>query len=241
MRILAIDASGQVASVALLTDETLAAEYTIDYKKTHSQTLLPMIDEIMRMIEMEPDELDAIAVSAGPGSFTGLRIGAATAKGLAMSLNKKIIAVPTLDMLAYNYMGTEHLICPMMDARRNQVYTGLYECKQDKVLPLSRQTACSIDELIDNVNSMCRTTIFLGDGITVFRELLKERLTIPYLFAPPHLVKQRAGSLAVAALHYYIEGKYLSSAEFVPEYLRLSQAERELKEKQNADQTNEQG
>ncbi len=114
MKILAIDSSGLVASAALIADGVLVAEYTVDYKKTHSQTLLPMVDEILRMTEQDLEGIDAVAVSGGPGSFTGLRIGAATAKGLGLALEKPVIGVPTVDALAYNLYGTERLICPMM-------------------------------------------------------------------------------------------------------------------------------
>ncbi len=127
MKILALDSSGLVASVALMEDDNLIAEYTVQYKKTHSQTLLPMLEEIARMVELELSTVDAIAVAAGPGSFTGLRIGSATAKGLAFALNKPIVPVPTVDGLAYQMYGARALVCPIMDARRSQVYTGIYE------------------------------------------------------------------------------------------------------------------
>ena len=131
MRILALDSSGLVASVAVAEadgkEEQLIAEYTVNYKKTHSQTLLPMLDEVAKMTELDMESIDAIAVAAGPGSFTGLRIGSATAKGLGLALNKPLIAVPTLEGLAYNLCGTEAVVCPIMDARRGQVYTVIYE------------------------------------------------------------------------------------------------------------------
>lgn len=126
MKIIALDSSGLVASVALLEDDILVAEYTTNFKKTHSQTLLPMLDEIVKMTEWNAAEVDAIAVAGGPGSFTGLRIGSATAKGLGLAWKKPVISVPTVDALAYNLYGTESYICPLMDARRNQVYTGVY-------------------------------------------------------------------------------------------------------------------
>ena len=127
MKILALDSSGLVASVAVVENDNLIAEYTMNHKKTHSQTLVPMLDEIRNMIELDMQTIDAIAVAAGPGSFTGLRIGSATAKGLGLALNKPLISVPTVDGLAYNLYGSDKVICPLMDARRNQVYTGLYE------------------------------------------------------------------------------------------------------------------
>ena len=127
MRILGVDSSGMVASVALVEDDLLVAEYSVNYKKTHSQTLLPMLDEIVKMTELDLNTIDAIAVAAGPGSFTGLRIGAATVKGLGLALEKPVISVPTCHGLAYNLWGSDKLICPIMDARRSQVYTGIYE------------------------------------------------------------------------------------------------------------------
>ena len=127
MRILALDSSGLVASVAVVEDDQLIAEYTVNYKKTHSQTLLPMLDEIVKMTELDLDTIDAIAVSGGPGSFTGLRIGSATAKGLGLALKKPLIHIPTLEGLAYNLCGSADIVCPIMDARRGQVYTGIYE------------------------------------------------------------------------------------------------------------------
>ena len=122
MKILGLDSSGLVASVAIVEDNDLKGEYTVNYKKTHSQTLLPMLDEVAKMIELDLNSIDAIAVSGGPGSFTGLRIGSATAKGLGLALNKPIISVPTLEGIACNFYGTDAIICPMMDARRQQVY-----------------------------------------------------------------------------------------------------------------------
>ncbi len=126
MKILSIDSSGLVASVAVTDDDILIAEYTICYKKTHSQTLVPMMDEIRRMTDLDLNSIDAIAVAKGPGSFTGLRIGSATAKGLGLALEKPIIPVPTVDGLAYRCYCTDKRGCPLMDARRSQVYTGIY-------------------------------------------------------------------------------------------------------------------
>lgn len=131
MKILALDSSGLTASVAVIEDENLMGEYTMNYKKTHSQTLLPMLDELAKMIELDLQSIDAIAVAGGPGSFTGLRIGSATAKGLGLALDKPIVHVPTVDGLAYNLWGHKDFVCPLMDARRNQTYTGLYEFTAD--------------------------------------------------------------------------------------------------------------
>lgn len=231
MKILGIDSSGLVASVALVSDDIMVAEYTINYKKTHSQTLLPMLDEIVQMIGLPLDEIDAIAVAAGPGSFTGLRIGSSTAKGLGLALNKPIVSVPTVDGLAYNLFGTDKLICPIMDARRNQVYTGLYEFLEDELKVLCEQKPVAIDEIVEEINKRNREVIFLGDGVPVYKERIKEMIDVPYLYAPAHLSKQRAGAIATLGGIYYREGKAETAAAHQPVYLRLSQAERELAEK----------
>ena len=164
MRVLAIDSSGLTATVAVVEETQTVAEYTINYKKTHSQTLLPMIDEVVKMTELDLGTIDAIAVAGGPGSFTGLRIGSATAKGLGLALNKPLIHVPTVDGLAYNVFGCEDIICPIMDARRNQVYTGIYTFSKkagekegrNLVEPvfqvIKMQMAVSIEELAERLN-----------------------------------------------------------------------------------------
>ncbi|MBR4581521.1 MAG: tRNA (adenosine(37)-N6)-threonylcarbamoyltransferase complex dimerization subunit type 1 TsaB [Lachnospiraceae bacterium] len=245
MKILAMDSSGNVASVAILEGDVLKAEYTIDYKKTHSQTLLPMLDEIKRMTESDLEDIDAIAVATGPGSFTGLRIGAATAKGLGLALNKPIIPVPTTDALAFNMYGHNGLICPIMDARRNQVYTGLYgfisaggECdtcdsKENyyEFIRIKETSAMSIEELCSLINERHEEVIFLGDGVPVYRKRIDELLTVPYMFAPAHLSRQHAGSVGMLGLELFAAGKYESAAQHSPKYYRVSQAERERKEK----------
>lgn len=230
MKVLALDSSGLVASVAVVEDENLLAEYTVNYKKTHSQTLLPMLDEIASMIELDLKTIDAIAVAAGPGSFTGLRIGSATAKGLGLALDKPIISVSTVEALAYNLFDTESLICPVMDARRNQTYTGIYSFENGEFMEVSAPEATGVGELLEKLNAIGKKVIFLGDGVTVFREIIKEKLKVPFLFAPAHLNKQRAGAVGVCACRYFAEGRVETAREHQPEYLRLSQAERERME-----------
>jgi tRNA threonylcarbamoyladenosine biosynthesis protein TsaB len=231
MRILALDSSGLVASVAIAAEEGLLAEYTINYKKTHSQTLLPMLDEIVAMVGLDLSEIDAIAVTAGPGSFTGLRIGSATAKGLGFALDKPIIPVPTVDGLAYNFYGTDKMICPIMDARRNQVYTGLYEFVDDKLVVISPQKAVDMEELIDEINQIGRHTIFLGDGVPIHKDNIIESIKTGYTFAPIHMDRQRAGSIAALGLELFKVGLVESATEHQPIYLRMSQAEREREER----------
>ncbi len=232
MKILAIDSSGMTASAAVLEDGLLRAEYTVNYKKTHSQTLLPMIQEIVRMTELDLNSLDAIAVAGGPGSFTGLRIGSATAKGLGLALDKPLISVPTVDALAYNFCGTKGLICPMMDARRSQVYTGLYRFRGEEFQVVLPQRAEALEEMTARLNEMGEPVILLGDGASAYEEKLKELLQVPWILAPAHLNRQRAGAVAALGAKYFAEGRTETAWEHKPEYLRLSQAERERREKE---------
>lgn len=230
MKILALDSSGLVASVALVEDEALLAEYTVNYKKTHSQTLLPMLNEIAQMIELDLKSVDAIAVAGGPGSFTGLRIGSATAKGLGLALDKPLISVPTVDALAYNLCGSDAYICPIMDARRNQVYTGIYRFESEKFTTVMEQVPLAVDELAAKLNELGQKVILLGDGVPVYREILDGMLTVEHQYAPAHQNRQRASAVAVLAQQYIADGKTETAAEHKPDYLRLSQAERERAE-----------
>lgn len=233
MKILGLDSSGLVASVAIVEDDVLLAEYTTDYKKTHSQTLLPMLDELRNMIELDLESLDAIAIAAGPGSFTGLRIGAATAKGLGLALQKPLVEVPTLEGLAFNLWGTTHLVCPLMDARRNQVYTGIYEFVSEgsgmHLHAVEKQCAIDIAEIIDKLNVMGRKVIFLGDGVPVYRKVIEDQIKVPFSFAPAGSNRQRAANIAALGAVYFAQGKTVSAAQHQPEYLRKSQAEQEGK------------
>ncbi len=229
MRILGIDSSSLVASVAIVTDDVLTAEYTVNFKKTHSQTLLPMFDEVVKLLELDLDSIDAIAVSGGPGSFTGLRIGTATAKGLGLALKKPLIHVPTVDAMAYNLWGSDGLICPIMDARRNQVYTGLYHCKQQLEV-VKAQCAMDMLELIEELNEIGEPVIFLGDGVPIYRKQAEAHMKVPFVFAPAQSNRQRAASVAALGMEYYKQGKSVTAAEFEPDYLRKSQAEREREE-----------
>lgn len=229
MKIIGLDSSGLVASAAIMEDGELLAEYSTNYKKTHSQTLLPMLAELKDMIELDLSSVDAIAIASGPGSFTGLRIGAATAKGLGFALEKPLVEVPTLEGLAYNLWGSSCLICPLMDARRNQVYTGLYEFArkgQDFILQtIQEQCAADIRDVIEKVNALGRETVFLGDGVPVYREALETYTKVPFSFAPAGHNRQRAACIAALGAIYYKQGKTVTAAQHKPEYLRKSQAE----------------
>lgn len=235
MRILALDSSGLVASVAIMEEEQTIAEYTVNYKKTHSQTLLPMLDEIVKMTEMDLNTIDAIAIAGGPGSFTGLRIGSATAKGLGLALGKPLIHVPTLEGLACNLYGYSSLICPIMDARRNQVYTGVYRLSEGEFQVVKEQAAIDVAVLAEQLNALGEAVTFLGDGVPVYREQLEEKLTVPFTFAPANMNRQRAASVGLRGFQYYREGRIETAAEHQPDYLRVSQAERERAERERAE------
>lgn len=247
MLVIGIESSALVASVAIVRDDSLVAEYTMNNAKTHSQTLLPMLDEIVRASGIELRDVDAIAVSRGPGSFTGLRIGSATAKGLGLALDIPIVEVPTLDAMAYNFYGaTEAVVCPIMDARRQEVYSGIYEFAKDglrteasplgyepgvpDMKALMDECAGPLVDVIDKLNAIDRPVIFLGDAVPVYREVIVQRIRVPYTFAPAHLSRQRAGAVAALGTKMLAEGRTVTAADHAPTYLRVSQAEREKKD-----------
>lgn len=227
MKILGIDSSGLTASAAIVSEDILVAEFTVNNKQTHSQTLLPMIDQVVKMSGIGLEELDGIAVAAGPGSFTGLRIGSSTAKGMALALNKPIISVPTLEGMAYRMAGCTGVICPLMDARRNQVYTGIYRVSDNRLECLLEQSAVDILEIVEKINEYSENVVFLGDGVPVHRAVLEERITVPYQFAPLHLNRQSAAAVAALGVVYMAEGRMEDAKDHKPVYLRKSQAERE--------------
>ncbi len=283
MRICAIDSSGLVAGVAISDNGICLAEYDVQYQVTHSKTLMPMLDQVMSRLETSVSDVDAYAVTAGPGSFTGLRIGIATVKGLGLAADRPVAAIPTLEALAYNAYGYDGYVCPIMDARRQQVYAGIYRfdhvdqrdnaaiastdasgsvpvCDINSVdagssrqagLTVSRirvirpQSAMSFDDLCGQLNVLCRDggrVLFIGDGIPVFADRMSELLEVSYDLAPLHLNRQRAGSLAALANLYFgltaderagrgLEGCITDAEGLTPIYLRMSQAERERRQR----------
>ena len=227
MKLLAIESSGLVASAAVFADDTIVAEFTVNNKQTHSQTLLPMIDQVVTMSGIDLKEIDAIATTSGPGSFTGLRIGAATAKGLP------IVPITTLEALAFRLAGREGNICPMMDARRNQVYAGVYRVGDMLLECVTGQKAVSIEDYIAELNDLGDPVTVLGDGVPVFQEKIKQCEGLLYRFCADSVRYQRASSVTALGKKYYEQGRQMKAAEFAPMYLRLSQAERERMEKEN--------
>ena len=231
MKILGIDSSGLVASAAIADEKNIIAEFTVNNKQTQSQTLLPMIEKVVDMSGIELEQIDAIAIAAGPGSFTGLRIGSATAKGIGLALKKPVVSVPTLEGLAYRVSVFDGIICPIMDARRNQVYTGIYKMDKGNLVCLSEQKAVDIHEIMEELEKYDEKVIFLGDGVEVQRETIEKEFKKEYCFAPIHLSKQSAAAVAVLGDIYFNQGKAEDAAEHKPIYLRKSQAEREREER----------
>lgn len=228
MKILALDSTAIVASVALCEDEKLLAEYTIRNGNTHSETLLPMVESILKFFELTPNDIDLFAASAGPGSFTGVRIGAATVKGLAFDTQKPCIGVSTLDALAYNLNHLNGLICPVMNARRKQVYTALFRMENGAAQRLLPDSAIAISELDEILRSYSEPVYLCGDGYDITTELLTHK-TLP---TPERLRHQSAFSVAQVAYKAYLDGVHTTDIEMSPTYLRLSQAERERAERE---------
>ena len=233
MQVLGIESSSLVASVALLKDDMIVAEYTVNYKKTHSQTLLPMLDEIVRMTQTDLKEIDVIALSNGPGSFTGLRIGSATAKGLGLALEKTIVEIGTVEATAYQCFGYNGLICPIMDARRSQVYTGLYRFDaQGNFTEVFGQCALGVEELVEKLNTYPDQVLLLGDGVPVYKEMIEQLAPGRFVYAPAFAARQRAAAVAALGAVRFAQGCAIPAEASAPDYLRKSQAEREMEEKE---------
>lgn len=230
MKILAIDTSATAASVAVVDDEALVGEFFINTKITHSQTLVPMIDELCKNISMPLSDIDAIAVNAGPGSFTGVRIGVAAAKGLAFPDNKKCVSVSTLESMAYNLLGNDCIVCTVMDARCAQVYNALFKITDSGVERICDDRAMSISELSEELKQYNEKIILVGDGAKICYDAFKDVLSNVHI-APINNRFQRAASTAMAALKYVELNNTMSCAELMPIYLRLPQAQRELNKK----------
>ena len=232
MLILAIDSTAIAASVAVTEDERLLALYHLNNGNTHSETLLPLVESIMTRIGRGIADIDLFALSHGPGSFTGVRIGAATVKGLAFGQNKPCVGISTLEALAKNLAGTARegeIICPVMNARRNQVYNALFRVSPDGLTRLTEDRAISIADLEEELTAMDAASVFpvhlVGDGIDV--TLAHAADSALFRPAPPLLREQNAYSVAMCALRSTRAGKTVSDSELVPVYLRPCQAERE--------------
>ena len=237
MNILAIESSGKVASAAIWQDGAILSEKMGAFKVTHSETLMPLIAEVIKETGIGKENIDLIAVSGGPGSFTGLRIGSATAKGLGLALEKPLVHVPTLDAMAWNFKGTGATVVPIMDARRDQVYTGIYRFDLSKegsqaMIIDTAGCAMAVTELLDLLKTehSKEEIIFLGDGVDAFSDVIKEKCSCRFSFAKGDNAYQRAASVADLGALLANEGHTVNADDEAPEYLRPSQAERVRKE-----------
>ena len=232
MKVLAIDTTSNVATAAVAEDDILLGERVLNYKRTHSQKLMPMISELLEELELKAEDIDVFAAANGPGSFTGLRIGVATIKALAHAADKPVVGVSTLAGLAYNLPYCEHIIVPIMDARINRVYTASYIWDEDGFKGLSPDEVIDIAECADSCGRLL-DTVFVGDGVRVYKDFLIEQLGDSAHFAPASAMLQRASSIAMIAMEKAKNGETMHYTELVPFYLNKSQAEREYDEKHN--------
>ncbi len=234
MRILGIETATSVCSVCILENSQLIAEYTTNITKTHSQRLMPMIKHVLANVELTPKDIGAIAVSIGPGSFTGVRIGISAAKGMAIALGIQTAGVSTLDGIAYDltnlYTGQ---VCVITDARRKQVYTGIYESAKGKgqrvnMEKLTDDMVLPIEELVKKIK---KRTVFIGNATTLYCNTLKKELGDLAVVCPSHLGIPHASSIAFLGEKMLEEGKEVSHFDLKPNYVRLSDAEIKWKEK----------
>ncbi len=224
MSILAIDTSTQVSSVAVVSDGKLAAELTMQAKLTHSETLLPHIEEVLGMANQKKEELEGIAVSLGPGSFTGLRIGLATAKAMAYALQLPIVGVPTLRALAWHFPVEGFQLLPMIDAQKGNVYVERYMWEHGKLLKKTEVQVLPVEEVIRRTEELPGTVVLMGDVISKRIEG-KQTLPMHVMLAPLHLRMPRAANVALCGLELLKEGKTGNVMDMEPVYIRRSEAE----------------
>lgn len=232
MLILAIDTSSATATAALTQDGKLLAEYMLTSGKAHSQKLMVIVDELLKSCGKKPEDIDLYACAAGPGSFTGLRIGASAVKAMAQVFDKPVAGVPTLDGLAYNVYGFDGLICPMLDAQRGAVYSALYKWEKGKLIKLEDYRVIDAKELMQKLKAHNENIAMLGDGVEIAMPYVDKALgkAAP---VPTAIMQPRASSVAAIALEMYKEGKAESCYSFKPVYIRKSQAEVEYEKKQD--------
>ena len=230
MKILAVDTSTSAATAAIMEDDRLISEYILNISRAHSQKIMGIIEELFDKSGVKPAEIDLYACSAGPGSFTGLRIGASIIKAMAQTFDKPVVGVPTLDALACNLYNCTGLVCPMLDAQRGMVYSSLYLYNSGRLTKLEDLGVIPIEDLIELVKSKAVPTTFLGDGAVIFEESLKKGLE-GYNTAPADSLLPRASSCARMALEMYNKGSFDNYNSFRLTYIRKSQAEVEYEKK----------
>ena len=223
MKILALDSTAKTSTVAVLENDTLLGLYSVNIQNTHSETLLPMVKSILESLKLTNDDIDAYAVSEGPGSFTGVRIGVATIKGLAFSRCKPCVGVSTIEALAENLAGAEGIVCPIMNARRGQVYTGAFL----NGVRFIEDTCMMLDDLIPMLEEKGAPIYFNGDGY----DLVLDKNIANFRHTPELLRYQSAYSVGKIAYKKLISSEYVSDTDLRVEYLRKAQAEREREER----------
>ena len=231
MKILAFETSAKAGSVAVLDKGTLLAESYCNTGLTHSQTLMVMAQELLKQCGVAPAQVQGVAVAAGPGSFTGVRIGVAAAKGFAWGAQLPLYGVSTLEAMALGLGLPSGLVCPVMDARRSQVYNALFEMQDGNCVRLTEDRAISLEDLGTELKNFEKPIFLVGDGSILCYNILRKEL--PGLILPPeHRMHQRACGVGLAALAQIARGKSGDALSLVPNYLRLSQAERERLERE---------
>lgn len=230
MKILAIDTSATAASACIAEENKIIGEFYINTAITHSQTLMPMIEQLFKNTELSIKDIDAVAVNAGPGSFTGVRIGVAAAKGLAFADKLPCVSVSTLESMAYNMLGADGVVCAVMDARCSQVYNALFRVRGMSIERLCDDRALAISDLELELKKYSEKIYFVGDGADICAKAL-EKLLSNAEAAPINKRIQTASSTACAAFKLISDGKTMSADELMPTYLRLPQAQRELNKK----------
>ena len=230
MLILAFESSAKSASVALVKDGELLSQYSQCSALTHSRTLLPMAEDMLKNAEVKLSEVDLIAVAHGPGSFTGIRIGVSTVKGLSWAADKPCVGVSTLEAMAWHGLMTAGYLCPVMDARRQQVYNALFKIEDGKPQRITDDRPIALAQLADEVRSLNAPVLLVGDGAALTEKFFREH-SVPCRIAPENLRWQSAWGVAMAAS----DKQPGTSETLLPVYLRLSQAERERQERLSAD------
>ena len=227
MNILAVDTSATSASVCVAQENKIIGEFSINTSLTHSQTLVPMIEQVSEKTGISLDNIDAIAVNAGPGSFTGVRIGVAAVKGIAFSRNIPCVSVSTLESMAYNMLDSECIVCAVMDARCSQVYNALFKVSNGKVERLIEDRALSLADLKRDLQKFSEKIILVGDGAEITFNYLENSLQNVFLASVNNRI-QKASSIACVAFEKIKNDETISASELMPVYLRLPQAQREL-------------
>lgn len=231
MRVLAIESATNVAGVAVVAEHAVIAEAILNNGKTHSQRLMPVLARLLEEAELALEDLDGIVVSGGPGSFTGLRIGMATAKGLAFAGHKPLITVSTLDSLAYNVKGYPYLICPVLNARRNEVYTAVYRDAGEDLEMVMPYAALAPAELVARLLPLPEPVMFLGDGVPVFGAFFQEQLGSRAQVATVFASMPRAAVLGWLGIKKLRNGQVADLVTAKPFYIRSSEAEAKWQQK----------